>query len=231
MKSIFMVLLLSLSMGAFSQEILLHQDVKSDSIRPTRSPNLKNFTYGYLGLGFPLYTNESDNYTKPGVSSAFDFGVRYKRKFTNFLALGLALGMNATAFKIKQGASKTVPDTVNNDKEKFQVNSLPGSAFLRFNVGRRGNYIGNYLDLGAYGSWNFGKKHKTTNKNAQGEKVKVLTSKLTYVEDFSYGVLARIGAGRYALTAAYRLSDIFTSSSLMPELPRLSLGIEVGLFR
>ena len=231
MKKIFTFTLLFISLGAFSQEILLQQNVKADTIRPTRGPNLRNFTQGYIGLGFPFFTNETAKYTKPGVSTDFSLGLRYKRRITNYLAIGLDGGIHTTSYKLKQSEPKTVPDTAINDKEKIQVSTLTCTAFVRINVGRRGNYIGNYLDLGAYGGWNFQKKHKTTNENAEGEKVRESTTRLKYIEDFSYGLLARIGMSRYALTAQYRLSDIFHSSHAMPELPRLIIGFEMGLFR
>jgi len=231
MKKLITFLLFAFSVAAYSQEILLEQNVKADTIRPSRGPNLKNFTQGYLGVGFPLFTNEAVTYTKPGLSTSFDFGVRYKRKVCSHFALGLDFGFNLSAYKLKQDEWKMVPDTILNDKEKFQINTAAGSAFMRINVGRRGNYIGNYLDMGAYGGWNISKKHKTTNENAEGEKVKVLTGRLKYIESFSYGLLARVGTNRYAFTARYRLSDIFKSSYAMPELPRLIVGIEVGLFK
>ena len=189
MKNILIAILVLLSFAAFSQDILLQQNVKSDTVRPAYGPNLKNFFHGYVGLGFPIYTNEEVNETK------------------------------------------TVPDININDKEKIQVNLVESSAWLRINMGRRGNFIGNYLDLGGFGGWNFQKKHKTINTNAEDEKVKVSTSKLKYVENFSYGFIARVGASRYALSAQYRLSDLFKSSYAMPELPRLIIGFELGLFR
>lgn len=231
MKRIFAIFLILLSFRAFTQEILLQQNVQADTIRPSRGPNLKNYFHGYIGIGFPLYTNEDVTYTKTGTSTQFDFGLRYKRRFTNYFAMGADFGINTTAYKIKQQAGKTVPDTIINKKEKFQLSTVTSSLFARINVGRRGNYVGNYLDLGAYGSWNIAKKHKTTNKNAEGEKVKVLTSRLKYFEDYSYGLFARIGISRYAFTAHYRLSDIFIPSYAMPELPKLIVGVEVGLFK
>ena len=231
MKNILTIILILLSFGAFSQDILLQQNVKADSVRPTYGPNLKNFLHGYIGIGFPFSTSKESGYTKPMASTNINFGIRYKRRFTNYLATGIDLGINSASYKIKQNDSKTVPDNTINDKEKIQVNAVASSAWLRINVGRRGNYIGNFLDLGAYGDWNFQKKHKTTNTNSDNEKVRVTTSKLKYVEDFSYGVFTRVGFGRYALTGSYRLSDIFKSSYDMPELPRLIVGVEVGLFR
>jgi len=231
MRKIIIFLFLSVSLSAFSQDILLQQNVKADSIRPTYGPNLRNYFYGYLGIGFPLYTNEQVKYTKPGSSADIDLGLRYKRRITNYLAMGLDLGLNTTSYKLKQSDPKTIPDTVVNDREKFQISTISGSGYMRINVGRRGNYIGNYLDLGAYGGWNFQKKHKTTNGNQDGEKVRLSTTRLNYVENFSYGFLARIGINRYAITAKYRVSDIFNSSYEMPDLPRLTVGFEMGLFK
>jgi len=231
MKKAFLILLFAISINTYSQEVLLEQNVKADTIRPTKGPNLKNFVYGYIGIGFPVATEQTAKYTIPVTSLSSLYGVRYKRKLTNTLAIGLDLGLNLTAYKLKQNQGKEIPDTVINTKEKFQINSTRGSAFVRLNVGRRGNYIGNFLDLGGYGDWNMVKKHKTTNQNDLGERVKVITSRLPYVENLSYGLLARIGSNRYSITASYRLSDLFKSSYSMPELPRLIVGFEIGLFK
>jgi len=231
MKIFFSLVLISISIAAFSQDILLAQDVKGDTLQPLFGPNLKHFTFGYIGVGLPVFTNEDVAYTKFGASSTIDFGIRYKRKLSNTFAIGLDLGANLSAYKISQEQGKTIPDTGINDKEKFQINTLNGSAFFRINMGRRGNYIGNYLDFGAYYGWNMVKKHKTVNENPEDERVKLSTSKLKYIDNFSSGLLARAGISRYALTARYRLSDIFVSSSTIPELPRLTIGFEIGIFK
>ena len=230
MKRIIFIALLFASANAFTQEILLEQNVNSDSIRPSRGPNLKNFSHFYIGLGFPINTNEDVTYTKFGSSTNIDFGFRYKRKFTNFFATGFDLGIGSTTYNLSQDVPKTVPDTIINEKEKFRIFSVSPSAYLRFNFGRRGNYVGNFLDLGTYGDWNIRKLHFTINKNEQDEKVKVETTRLDYMENFSYGFLARAGSNRYVVTAKYRMSDIFKSSYAIPELPRLTVGVEVGLF-
>lgn len=231
MRRLFIFIFLSVSFVAVSQEILLEQNVKGDTIKPTHGQNLKHFSYGYAGISFPVFTNEDAVYTKFGVSTAYDFGIRYKRKLTNTFAFGLDWGMSFADYHIKQGEGKMVPDTIINDKEKYLLNTMNGSVYFRFNVGRRGNYLGNYLDLGAYGGWNITKKHKTVNETEADEKVKVVTSRLKYFENFQYGILARIGIGRYALTARYRLSDLMVPESSIPELPFLMIGAEIGLFR
>ena len=230
MKKILFIALLFASANAFAQEILLQQNVKSDSIRPSRGQNLKNFSHFYIGVGFPIHTNEDVAYTKFGSSTAVDFGFRYKRKFTNFFATGFDLGIGSSTYNLSQEVPKTVPDSISNDKEKFRILNVSPSVYLRFNVGRRGNYVGNFLDLGAYGGWNMRKLHFTINKNEQDEKIRVETTRLDYMENFTYGFFARAGSNRYVVTARYRLSDIFKSSYTIPELPRLTVGVEVGLF-
>jgi hypothetical protein len=230
MKKFLTLLLICYCANAFSQKIVFSQDVKSDTVRPTKGPNLKNYTHSYLGIGFPVFTNEKLNYIKPGVSMIVDFGFRYKRRLNNTFAIGADLSVNWAAYKIKEGADKSVPDSTENDKEKFKINSLSPALYARINIGRRGNSIGNYIDLGGYGSWNWKKGYKTTNKNEDDEMVNVYLTRLTYIEPISYGLLARVAVSRYALTARYRLSNIFKDDKY-PELPRLSVGVEVGLLK
>ena len=54
---------------------------------------------------------------------------------------------------------------------------------------------------------------------------------LKYYEPFNYGVLARFGINRYVIYANYRLSDLFKSSYNYAELPRLTLGVQIGLHK
>ena len=229
-KQLFLIAFLLITTQAFAQEILLEQDVTADSVRPSRGPNLKNFTHFYAGLGFPVFTNEEVTYTEFGTSTDVNFGLRYKRKFTNTLAAGADLCVAASSYKIKQDNMKSVPDTIANEKEKIRIGVVSPSVFLRLNIGKRGNYVGNFLDLGAYGGWNIRKMHITVNHNDLDERIRVQTSHLDYVETFTYGLLARAGINRYVVTARYRISDIFKPSYSFPELPRLTVGVEIGLF-
>jgi hypothetical protein len=231
MKKILLICMVLISMSAISQEILFSQDVKSDTVIPTKGPNLKNFVHPYFAFSFPFFTNEDVKFIKPWSSSIVDFGYRYKRKLSKNLAVGLDLSVNWASYKIKQEDGKFIPDSTKNDKEKLQVNSLSPAVYARINVGKRGNFIGNYLDLGGFFSWNWKTMHKTTNTDTDDQKVQVHVSNLQYMEKISYGVLARIGTNRYAFTARYRMSDLFTESFNKPELPRLSVGFEIGLLK
>jgi hypothetical protein len=216
---------------AYPQEIVFSQDVKSDTVRPTKGPNLKNYKHLYVNATFPVFTNEELNYTVPGATMIVDYGIRYKRRLSNTFAVGYDLSLNWASYRIKNGDDKSIPDSAKHDKEKFKVNSLTPALYLRINAGRRGNKIGNYLDLGGYGSWNWKKAYKTIDELDNDEVKRVTFSKLHYMESFSYGVLARVGVNRYAITARYRLSNLFKDTVDYAELPRLSLGVEIGLLK
>ena len=53
---------------------------------------------------------------------------------------------------------------------------------------------------------------------------------LPYLRRWSYGLGLRLGAGRYAAVARYRLSNTFRppDQARYPELPRWTIGLEVG---
>jgi hypothetical protein len=110
------------------------------------------------------------------------------------------------------------------------INSMSPSVYARINFGRRGNSIGTYLDLGAYGSFNVKRAHYTYDE-INDEIVKTTTSRLKYMEKYAYGLLARIGTNNVALTAKYRLSKPFTEKSGFAELTKLSVGLEIGVFK
>lgn len=231
MKKLLSLMLILVSIQLSAQDIVFSKNVKADTIRPVKGPNLKHFSQSYLALSFPVYTNEELNYTIPGITMVFDYGIRYKRRINNTFAVGGDISVNWAAYRIKEGKGKSVPDSTINKRSKFKVNSISPDIYIRINVGRRGNIIGNYLDLGAYGSLNWKLMHKAVNLNEDDELVSLITTRLSYMETGSYGLLARLGTNRLALTAKYRLSNLFSKSSGLPELPRFSAGLELGLFK
>jgi hypothetical protein len=226
---IFSIALLTLSVKA--QDVLLSENVKADSLIPTKGPNLKNYSHLYFGVDFPFRTGDEENVIKQGLSSGYSIGYRYKRKLTGFLALGLDASVNFRDYQIREEFITGETEGMINYRENLHFSSLNGAGYIRINVGRRGNSLGNYLDIGAFGGWNMTKKHKSAFKNSENEKVKTTISRLNYIETFTYGLNARLGAGRYAITASYRLSDYIKTKNIYPELPRLTAGFEIGLFK
>lgn len=219
--------------SSFAQEILLEQNPGNDTIIQNWGPNRKNYIHSFYSYGFLCGQQVSDsaqiNY---GNSYSFSVGYRYKRKIVKFYEIGIGFSYSYTGFNIKQNDKKVFPNKATHDKEVLNLNYLSGSIFNRFIIGKRGNMIGNYFDLGVYGGWMFSGSHKTKTEYDQpttsGSHVtKVINKKLNYLQKFDYGAIARLGRNKFSVYAKYRLSDLFREESGFPELPGLEAGIEL----
>jgi hypothetical protein len=122
------------------------------------------------------------------------------------------------------------------------TNNLGGDVFLRFNIGKRKNTVGNYIDLGAYGEWVYGSSWKMINEYAgtvgsplEFKRGVFTAENLEFLESINYGLQARIGYGKFVLFGKYRMSDMFTQNFKDnisgTDLPRLIVGLELGLHK
>jgi hypothetical protein len=166
-----------------------------------------------------------------GNSGDFLFGVRYKYRVSNFFSWGAEAYYRSLFYPIKQDSLKTFPDTLLNEKERLTFHSLSAGLFLRFNLEKkRGNRVGNFIDLGGYGEWTFRLTHFTRNKLPDGSTVRANRTGLDYYNALNYGALARLGFNRWIFFASWRFSDLFKYSKNLPELPRLTVGVQVGFY-
>ncbi len=233
------ITLLSLQFAS-AQTVLLHEKISDyDFDVPKRGPNFRHFTHLFVGLSFyvPL---EDDNQIdcRYGASTSFTVGYRYKLKIANFFALGADFSYTNDIFSLQQNNNKSFPNSEIHRSEKLRFNSLGADAFMRFNIGRRGNVIGRFLDLGVYYNWVFLSKHVFRDKlsinvgdNKTSGKQKIVLSDLNYIRDFNYGLKARLGINRFVITANYRLDELLNEKCTPLFLPRLNIGLEIGLHR
>ncbi len=163
-----------------------------------------------------------------GRSLRYEFGYRKKRKFSETFSGGYELYGRRDGFRMAQQEAKLVPDSLLNDKEKLVFLSTGLAFYQRINFGQRGNHMGRFIDLGAYGDWYFHTRHITHNEEAK-VRTKMKRTGLQFPETFGYGLMCRLGSGNLVVKANYRLSDLFSSGSGMPELPRFSFGLEIGM--
>ena len=230
-KHIFIFLFVSFAITGFSQSVLLHEDVK-DTVLGKHGPNLKNFSHFYFGVGF---INGKPDSTGSDINSARSLnivlGYRYKLKICNFYSIGYDIAYNSYSYFLKQNSTKITPDTIIHEKEKLNFGNIGMSLYMRFNYGRRGNHVGNFIDLGGYGDYTFAASNFTKDKLPNGNIARTRISHLHYFNSTNYGVLARIGFNRYVIYGNYRLSDIFKSSYNFPELPRLTIGLQIGFHK
>ncbi len=232
-----------LTFNVSSQTKLIEEDIRKYDIKiPTSGPNLKNFRHFYLDYAFAVTQTKGEGADiNFGKTHIFTIGWRYKRKLSNFFSYGFDFNYNNLVFNLKQNSKKIVPNNITHTKEKIKLNNAGGEFFLRTNIGRRGNIVGKFLDIGAFVNWSIITKHyfeddtdsKTNGYNAG--KTEVVYKDLNYVEEFQYGIKARIGVNRWVVSAKYRLSDVLTdkfrTSTVNIELPRLFIGLQIGLHR
>ena len=233
-----------------AQKVLLAQDVTKDTVEVKFGPNKKYFGHMYVGYGFVAGPAENKGSAVDyGSSHEWLFGYRFKYKVGNVYALGFDVTVNPVTYFIKQKTGKTLPNPFLFDEEKFKFTNFGLSVYQRFNWDKRGNYVGNFIDMGAYGNWMPVKVHIFEDDNLFGisgplsgvKEVKVRETGLKYVEDFNYGVLARVGFNRYVFYGSYRLSDLFGGYSVadetgknmydFAELPRVTVGFQLGLHK
>ena len=149
----------------------------------------------------------------------------------NWYELGFDVAYHYSSFHIKQDSFKIVPNPTLHKREKLVFNNVQVVPFQRFKLRNKHHSTGIFIDLGGYGGWNYRIKHQTVERNqAPGAgRTKTVNQKLSYTQDFSYGAIARIGFNRIVFYGRYRISDLFTPSSGLPELPRFDVGMTIGI--
>lgn len=231
------LLLLGLLAGALpaahAQQVLVQASVANDTVKTTFGPNRRYFGHAYFGFGLlagPAGTGAAVRY---GLGSAeLRAGGRLKFRFSQALALNADLGYVYQRYSLAQNGQKIIPTPNLHRSESLGLHQLYSELSLRLNYGRRGNAVGRYVDLLAGGSWVAATSHTTEDDPAPGiGSVETTEHGLPYLRRWSSTVGGRVGIDRYALTARYRLSSVFAPGyAAWPELPRWTLGVEVGLF-
>lgn len=219
-----------------AQDVLLNQDVTQDTVKSDFGPNLKRFRHGYLGVGLVLGPAEAPGSdVLYGNSINFAIGTRIKRKLSEFLSVGWDLSYRATAYRLKQDSLKILPTPDIHHRERLSTNMAQLQLYARFNFGKRGNQLGEYLDLGFAGEWGFIYRHYYRDNldpvGAYGaEQVEVVNKRLVYTNRWQYGAIVRVGSNRMSLYGHYRFSDLFNDTRAYPELPRLVIGVQLNLY-
>ena len=215
-----------------AQTVILSVDRSRDSIPGQRGPNLKKFSHVFFNFGFVAGADKPGERINYGTSIEYGFGVRKKYKISPVYSLGWELGLKGKVFKLKQEKGKTFPDTLLNDVERMDYESITISFFHRFNFDpARGNFMGTFLDLGIRGGWNYQIAHVVKNTLPDGSEIKSQITNLPYINHLDCEVFARIGRSHFALYASYRLTKLFKPSYAFPELPALTAGLELAIFR
>lgn len=215
---------------------LFQYDLASDTSENHIGPNKKLFGYSTIGLGSTVGVAEGDMKSKIIPSSNFNLGSLGRIRINNVLAIGTGFQYDRTAYLLDQNSSKVFPDSTEYDKQKLAFHSLQIAPFIRINfdwlLGRkRGNFLGDYIDIGAYGGYSFGIRQvvkfedETTN-----EKFRVVKRGMEYLDRLNYGWMARLGFNHFAFYGTYRLSNWVDQDKYSFAFPRITVGMQLAIF-
>lgn len=217
-----------------AQQVLVEGEL--DTVQASFGPNRRYFSHFFGGAGLVLGpAGGAGARVRYGLSSQeTELGLRLKRRYSQTLALTLAVRYALLTYGLHQSSQKTVPNAVLHQRESLRQHQVQLEGGLRLNAGRRGNVIGRYLDLLAWGGRVVGTAHHTEDEPAPGSGAtssETVERGLRYLARWPAGVGLRVGSGRFALTGRYRLTSAWHGAGTgWPELPRGVLGLEVGIF-
>jgi hypothetical protein len=224
--------------GLYAQDVVLDKNV-DEQYSEKKGPNMRRYGHFYEGIGFVVpYKNVPGASTDFGRSGEFALGYRYKLKLLSFYAIGFDISNRWLRYGIKSEdavgvdlASNPLSQASQVDKMSLCLASFGGELYNRINIGRRGNVLGNFIDIGLKGEWNYGRKILLKKKAAAGdyyEKSRTVQKNLNFIEKFSTLITARIGINKVCIYGNYRFTDLITSGYSTPELPPLNAGIQLA---
>ncbi|MFT4523230.1 MAG: hypothetical protein ACI8ZN_002182 [Bacteroidia bacterium] len=215
-----------LSCTLSAQTVILEQNVNSDTIISNHGKNRKHYTGTFYDVKFAIGASEGDTTSvmKQGASWAYGFGLYRKYKISNFYSI-----LGSAAFRRTEYQFETKDPMVYN---KLILNDVSAEFSNRFNYGRRGNFIGNYVEIGASAAYTFAnrKKVKTTpnDPDVNYKSRKLIYTDVNYLEPLNYYGHLRFGFNRYVVTADYRLTDLINDNKEL-KMPPLLLGLRIDL--
>ena len=215
--------------NARAQQVLLQTNVASDTLTPHTGPNRPWFGHLYAGYGFAA--GGSALGVKYGFGSTeTTLGGRLKRRLNGNLALCADLRYNFLRYQLNPDQPHDQPFLSNPEaNQHLSYHQIQSEVSARLNLGRRGNVVGRYLDLLAYGGYAFSASTAAELPAPGGGNREQVDYAPPYLARWLGGVGLRLGSNSLALVGRYRLSNALRSTGL-PEPPRATVGIEIGWF-
>lgn len=230
--SLILVFLMSfISSVGFAQKQIIHQNLKQDTLKVNRGPNSRKFTHAYIIVGGVV---PDSKIVDPTLCHEFGFGWLKKRKLSNTISLGFDFALSYRNYRIKDTSYYALPPGSTLIKERLYTRNLQLKPWFRINIGKHGNTLGKYIDVGAYGEWSFARTHYYKFENPKGTpegvKGEYLLKKHDWFLPFNYGVMLRIGSNKWSFYGMYRVSDMFKDNIFFKEMPRITVGINYAIY-
>ena len=227
-----LALLLALPALGHAQQVLLQTNVATDTLPARTGPNRRYFGHAYLG--YALAAGPGSLGVRYGLPSfEVQLGGRLKRRLSPWLALNGDLRYAYLRYGLHPEAQRPAPLAVPHQTETISFHQAQAEGSLRFNVNRRrGNVVGRYVDVLAYGGYALGATYATRDDAPGGGQVELLAHQPAYLARWQGGVGLRLGSNSVAVVGRYRLSEALrpVAGTVLPQPPRWLLGIELGWF-
>ncbi len=227
-------ILIILSTVSFGQKTLLSENINEAYQKEKFGPNRLHHFSILVNYNKPFYINtDNDLKTKQWGSHSVSTGIAYKLRICNHYAIGLRALLDFGVTKFETHSEFPFYTEELDGIEMKRMNTTDGilEFYNRINFGKRGNQIGKYLDLGVYVSSNLRNKYTSISKHEEhGVTVEnTRKSKIQGLENYGYGLTARIGSKLLAINMKYRLSPVFSHLSNEKEInspANFSIGLE-----
>lgn len=218
-----------------------YYEVDSADYETNFGPNTPYYQHGFLSLGMVIPTDESDSLGSKFGGLFFEYGSRGKVKLTNTFALGWEASYQYHMSSLVQDSLKNLLSLGQEfEEQQLKKHLINLGVHLRLNVGRRGNNLGKYLDLGGFSSYVFSSRMvvKTEEDRNSGNfgssEQRVVFKRLNFTNPIEYGLNARLGLNGFILWGRYRLSDSFrkkqevNNGNVLPSLTPLTIGVQLA---
>jgi hypothetical protein len=218
--------------GIQAQSVLLERDLNESVYVKKKGPTKDHFFHLYYN--YESYVRDRAGLPYDPLFSYRDYvGMRNYYRVAGRYLMGLGLEFGWEGFNVKQTPQKTFPSTGMHKRETLSTTNLGLEYFNRLLITQRENSLGVWLDAGVYGNVNLGSRHVTKDKLTSSDEAryhKEINRGLRYLNPWEYGIKARLGYKKIALTGTYRFSDWYSGENATLEPSRISVGLELGLY-
>ncbi|MFP3859272.1 MAG: hypothetical protein ACLFUW_00470 [Bacteroidales bacterium] len=218
------------SIAVYPQKTVMFQETEDLYKESNFGANSKHFVHFYGGISFFLPTNGGEG-IKYWNTHSLVCGARYKLKLTNVFSNGIDLHYKKVNYRFTND-NAILPGEGVYDKERFVVHGIGPEYYLRINFDKdRGEYIGNFIDLGIYADWLFHDTYKVYDDDCDSfsySKCKKTYTNHSRLNKFAYGITIRMAKNSFVLFLNHRLSNYFDDDYGYLALPKTNMGIIFG---
>ncbi len=214
-----------------AQDLVFEKKPDSVPAHPNYGPNRLHYVHPFLFAGgiFPTPGIEQVK-TKLPHNTYLAAGIRYKLKISRPFSVVSEAGFDRFSFRSAMGSGIMPEDSKTHLSQTVSSAGFFGGIFIRTRLGQKGDYLGNYIDLGITGQTNLINTLVTVD-TVRLENTEQLMSQRTTRTSFSlfnpftYSACIRLGFDKFSVVASYRLSRLL-NDKLINDLPGLTVGFE-----